>query len=136
MDTFVVVDGVVASVWRGRLAVEVAAIQPDIASELLEHDPESPIGPVVAGMLWDGEALSLPPSPPPPPRVIPKATIAARLAEIGKAGAFRTAMAAQPAFELAWITPGSPTIEAEDADLLAALSAAGLTTEEVDTVTA
>jgi len=33
MDTFVVVDGVVASVWRGRLAVEVAAIQPDIASE-------------------------------------------------------------------------------------------------------
>jgi len=44
-------------------------------------------------MLWDGETLSLPATPA-PPRVIPKATIAARLVEIGKAGAFRTAMAA------------------------------------------
>lgn len=136
MDTFLSIDGIVTNVWRGRLAVEVAAIQPDIASDLLEHDPESPIGPVVAGMFWDGETLSLPATPAPPPRVVPKATIAARLAEIGKAAAFRSAMAVQPAFELAWITPGSPTIEAEDDDLLAALLAAGLTTEEVDTVTA
>lgn len=136
MDTFLVVDGVVTNVWRGRLAVEVAAIQPDIASDLLEHDPESPIGPVVAGMLWDGEALSLPDAPPAPPRVVPKATIAARLAEIGKAAAFRSAMAAQLAFELAWITPGSPTIEAEDADLLVALSAAGLTADQIAAVTA
>lgn len=58
-DTALIIEGVVAQVWRSTPMDELQA--PEVGV-LLQFGA----GQVVCGMLWDGEALSLPPVPEPP----------------------------------------------------------------------
>lgn len=116
-DIGLVVDGVIAMVWLDSSIEAVLPTLPEGEHDLVEFGP----GAVRCGMLFDGEALSEPPAPPTPPRRISKTLVVERLIAADKAAAFMTALAANPAFNLSWITPAPLGVPVDDADLLAVL---------------
>lgn len=116
-DIALVVDGVVTMAWLDATIEAVLPTLPEGDHDLVEFE----LGAVRCGMLCDGEALSEPPAPPAPPRRISKALVVERLIAADKAAAFMAELAANPAFNLAWITPSPLGVPVDDADLLAVL---------------
>lgn len=69
-------------------------------------------------------------------RKLPKSTVMSRLIAKGKAGVIRQAFNANPAAEFKWSTPDWPEVYVDDQDLLAFLSAIGMSQAEIDEVLA
>jgi hypothetical protein len=74
--------------------------------------------------------------PDPPRREIPKSTVQARLAAIGKFDAVFAILLAQPVFFGKWFAPDWPNVFFDDADMLMLLAAAGCTEGEIAVITA
>lgn len=126
-DIALIEAGAVAQVWRNSELEAVLPTLPEGDHDLVAFDA----GAVRCGMLFDGETLSEPPAPPAQPRRISKGIITGRLAAAGLSEAFMTALAARPAFMLAWVTPSAFGISVADPDLLDALGAAGADAEAI-----
>lgn len=127
-DTALIIEGVVAQVWRAAPAADLPA--PD-NGQLVEF----PSGEAVCGLLWDGAAL-VEPAPTPVRRLIPKSTVTARLRGIGKFTDAWNALRADGDLFDKWFTPDWPNVYADDDGLLAFLGALGLTEEQITDVTA
>ena len=74
--------------------------------------------------------------PPPPRASLPKSTVTARLAEMGKAAAVWALFNAQPRLAFKWFAPDWPNVYVDDEGLLAVLNGIGLAEEQIAAVTA
>jgi len=128
MDTALIVDGVVAQVWRDCIPARAIETGAPVDGDLVEFAP----GLAVCGMAWDGEALTAP-AVTPPRRLIPKSVIQDRLITAGKIGAVLTALQSSPADYVKWFAPDWPNVYADDDRMLEVLAAVGA---DVETITA
>lgn len=93
--------------------------------------------------VWSDDSLAAigvvripgPPSPPIRPE-LPKSTVIARLNAIAKLTTVWTILEANPLAFSQWFAPDWPNVYCDDAGMLAVLGAAGLTADEIATVTA
>lgn len=77
------------------------------------------------------------PEPPAPPRPeLPKSTVIARLDGIDKLNAVWTILNAMPVLFAKWFSPDWPNVYCDDPGMLQVFQAAGLTADEIATVTA
>lgn len=99
----------------------------------------------LADLIWTDEALGYHgfgyfpvtlPDPPGPRREIPKSTVQARLADIGKFDTVFAILLAQPIYFGRWFAPDWPNVFFDDADMLTLLAVAGCTSEEIAVITA
>lgn len=124
MDTALIVDGVVAQVWRDCDPARAIATGAPEDGDLVEFDP----GTAVCGMSWDGEELTAPPITP-PRRLIPKSVIQDRLITAGKIGAVLAVLQSSPADYVKWFAPDWPNVYADDERMLEVLAAVGADVE-------
>jgi hypothetical protein len=142
MDTTNLVQGphgqAAGAVWRGKSAAQVIAKLPAGEYDLIEVGPDGGAngGPVISGQLWDGEAFTNPPLPPPPRRLIPKSTVQERLISLGKADDADAALEANKVAKFRWFAPNHPNVFADDEALLVFLAGLGLSESQVEAVTA
>lgn len=128
MDTALIVEGVVAQVWRDCDIVLARVTGAPEGGDLVEFAS----GLVVCGMLWDGEELALP-TVTPPRRRIAKSVIQARLIEAGKMDAVFAALMSSPADFAKWFAPDWPNVFADDERMIEVLKAVGA---DIETITA
>lgn len=128
MDTALIVDGIVAQVWRDCDQVRAIQTGAPEGGELVEFAA----GLVVCGMLWDGDDLTSP-GVTSPRRLMPKSVIQDRLITAGKMDEVFTTLMSSPADFAKWFAPDWPNVFADDERMLEVLDAVGA---DIETITA
>lgn len=82
------------------------------------------------------QVVADPPPPPAPRAELRKSTVVARLDAIGKLAPVWSILNAQPILFAQWFAPDWPNVYCDDAGMLQVFQAAGLTAEQIATVTA
>ena len=134
-DVILVKDGAVDSVIRNSADPLAFGDSPNGKVFVVPSDP-----PVCGGQLWDGQAASDPyvEPKPIPRRLIRKSVVQERAHTLGKLASILTVLRS-PGQEISyarWFAPDWPNVYADDAGMLAILSAVGCTPEEIAEITA
>jgi hypothetical protein len=83
-----------------------------------------------------GITASVVADPTPPRAQLPKSTVTSRVDAVGKLPVVFGILNSQPSLFAKWFAPDWPNVYVDDAGLLQVLAAAGLTADEIATVTA